>query len=419
MTAATPTRSPAIRSGRPPKPQPWPEPFGDGIRRDHRAACPASTTRRPGHRCDCPYTFWLPREGSDQRRRARVFGTLADARRAKCQAEHAATQRRRTLSNQQAGIMPVPTLDEWFDMLMQRSWGQRRPATRERRTLDYNLRVREPFGRYRLDRITPQMVEAWMYACIERDGNRRCVHAAYETFREMLHVAKKQHLVPRNPVSAVTYPEAAMQHRPKRVLTLAEYHALLAGTRNVVERTMLRVMCEAGLRKGEAMGLQIADLDFDHGFLHIQRRYFYTLDGQLDIDLPKNGKTRTAAINPSLVEELREHVTSLATDTPADTLLWTRCNRYTGFETKPLTGSSMTKILRHAAKTAGLANPDGTYWLNLHRLRASGASIAVAAGVSPLIAKEQLGHSRLEITEQHYLHLPALEALRGYGAVFE
>jgi hypothetical protein len=81
---------------------------GDGIRRDHRIGCHAG-------RCECPYSFWKPRIATATRERARVYGTLADARRAKRQAEDTAKQYHRTRANQLAGIVAMPTLDEWFD----------------------------------------------------------------------------------------------------------------------------------------------------------------------------------------------------------------------------------------------------------------------------------------------------------------
>jgi len=33
--------------------------------------------------------------------------------------------------------------------------------------------------------------------------------------------------------------------------------------------------------------------------------------------------------------------------------------------------------------------------------------------------KEQLGHAHIRTTQQHYLHLPMVEPLRQFGAVFE
>lgn len=396
----------------------WLEARERGIHRAHSTGCPASAHRRPGTRCDCPYTFWLPREGSPRRRRARVFGTLNDTRRAKQKAEEQARDRRRVLSNQQAGIVPVPTLDEWFDTLMERSWGQKRVATRERRIVDYDRSLRTQLGELRIDRITPANVERWLYDEIASEGNRRFVYLGYETLREMLQIALRQSLIMRNPVAAVPYPIAGIEQREKRVLTLEQYQQLLASARDLHDRTLLRVLCEAGLRRGEAMGLQLGDLNLDEGYIHIQRRYLWTRTGELDIDLPKNGKARVVAINNSLCNDLRTHVATLGTDTPPDTLLWTRCTRFTDFQPQPMTGSSMVQILTRTAIHAGLTDKNGPQWIGLHVLRRTGASIAVAAGVSPMIAKEQLGHAHMSTTEKHYLRLPELAALQGYGAVF-
>lgn len=85
--------------------------------------------------------------------------------------------------------------------------------TQERRHLDYR-RIQPAPGMHRLDRITTPVVEAWLYALLERDGNRRCVQAAYETLRELLEQASRQRLLHANVAKAVRYPDQHMQRDP-------------------------------------------------------------------------------------------------------------------------------------------------------------------------------------------------------------
>jgi integrase len=80
--------------------------------------------------------------------------------------------------------------------------------------------------------------------------------------------------------------------------------------------------------------------------------------------------------------------------------------------------TSIPQLLRRVARAAGLRDLDGTDWIRPHVLRRSGASIAVQAGVSPLVAKEQLGHARLDVTERHYLRVDADAMLDAYSDVF-
>jgi integrase len=310
----------------------------------------------------------------------------------------------------------MPTLDEWFDTLMQREWGQNRPGTQERRRTDYRLRICASLGSTRLDAITAPVVTTWLYDLIDLDGNRRCVQAAYETLREMLTVAQRHHLVPDNAARHVRYPVEQMQVRERYALTRDEYRRLLAACRDDAERTFIRVLCEAGLRRSEAIALQVGDLDLDAGFIHVQRRHYRLPDGTVDVDTPKTHRTRRVAINASLVAALRSHVSA---SQPADneSPVFTRCNRYTNFENVELTGTAAYKILTRVGRAAGLALPDGAM-VSPHILRATGASIAVASGVSPHIAQHQLGHANFRTTIR-YLRLPMHDALHEFGAAFE
>ena len=388
----------------------WLEPHERGIHRAHRAACAATTTRTSGTRCDCPYVFWKPRTTTATRERARIYGTLADARRAKKQADAAAEQLRRTRSNQHAGILAMPTLDEWFDQLMRDEWSRVRDASRERRIIDYR-RLAPTLGRKRLDQLTVPVIHEWLHRQIDIDGNRRCVQAAHETLEAMLTFATRHRLVADNAAKLVRYPVEHMQRRTPRVLTHDEYRALLDACRDTSERALLRILCEAGLRRSEAVALQIQDLDLDAGLIHIQRRHYRCRDGTTDIDTPKSRQTRWAAINASLVQCLRE--TIAGREHAAQAHIWTRQNRYTDGEAVPLTAAALSKVLARVSRHAGIDR------VSPHLLRATGASLAVAAGVPEHIAARQLGHARVDTTRKHYLRLPVVEPLRAIGAVFE
>ncbi len=387
----------------------WNETIGGGIRRDHRVACPASSSRRSGSRCDCPYSFWKPTGLDGRRQRARVYGTLADARRAKTLAEQAAREQRERRSNQLAGIERMPTLDQWYQQLMRDEWSRVRVSSRERRIIDYR-RVGATLGSKRLDQLTVPVIHQWLHRQLDIDGNRRCVQASHETLEAMLSFAVQHRLLPDNPAKLVRYPVEQMQRRDAKVLTHDQYRALLDACRDTSERALVRILCEAGLRRGEAIELRVGDLLLDDGLIHIQRRAYRCSDGTTDIDTPKSRHARYAAINASLAAELREAIQGR--EHRLDDLVWTRQNRYTGGDVLPLTGAALYKTLRRLSRHTSLD-------VSPHILRATGASLAVAAGVPEHIAAKQLGHARVDTTRKHYLRLPVIEPLRAIGEVFE
>jgi integrase len=73
--------------------------------------------------------------------------------------------------------------------------------------------------------------------------------------------------------------------------------------------------------------------------------------------------------------------------------------------------------LRKLALKADLPHDNG-FPVSPHVLRATGMSIAVAEGMSPHVAQQQLGHANLRTTME-YLRLPMHGALHQISAVFE
>ncbi|MCB0880147.1 MAG: site-specific integrase [Thermoleophilia bacterium] len=312
---------------------------------------------------------------------------------------------------------PAPLLDDWFEQLLESVWRHVRPASRERRIADYRCRIRPELGQLRLDQLTVPVVRGWLDRCLERDGNRRCVQAAHETLCTMLAIALDHELVRNNHARRVRYPSGGLQTREPCAVDAAEYARLLDACRDVTERSLLRVLCEAGLRRSEAIELRIGDLHLDDGLIHVQRRAYRCADDSIDIDTPKNHKTRFVAISATLSGELREVIGGR--EHGASAHVWSRCNRYTGHEPAPLTGAAAYKLVKRIARHAGLDVLEDGRSISPHVMRATGASLAVAAGVPDHIAARQLGHARVDTTRKHYLRLPVIEPLRRIGEVFE
>jgi integrase len=296
---------------------------------------------------------------------------------------------------------------------MQREWGQLREATNEVRRKQFKL-IEPELGHLHVDQLTVPLIDGWLYEAIAERGNVYAVHGAFYMLRTMLSLAQKRRLVSMNAAAAVTYPTKALKRRDKRVLTPAQYQQLLAACEHPHERCLIRMLCEAGLRRGEAIELRVGDLDLEAGMVHVQRRAYILKDGTRDIDLPKNRRTRIVAINESLAGELAQQVEGKA----PDVLVWTRNTCRTGGEDLPHTGASLTQRIVRLGEQAGLLKDNGRTFVGPQMLRATGASLAVAAGVNPLVARDQLGHRKMHMTDTHYLHLPDVVMLKAYGEAF-
>lgn len=117
------------------------------------------------------------------------------------------------------------------------------------------------------------------------------------------------------------------------------------------------------------------------------------------------------AISKSLATELHEHLAARP-DASGDDPVLTRCSTWTHGEHLPHTTASLRNQVYRLANRAGL---DG---VSPHRLRASGATIAMHRGVPLVVIQAVLGHARIQTT-MRYVHAPEVGVLTAYADVFD
>jgi integrase len=160
------------------------------------------------------------------------------------------------------------------------------------------------------------------------------------------------------------------------------------------------LLARAGLRIGEALALQIGDLDFVNRLINVERNL---VKGRLG--LPKSGLTRQVDMSAQLMRVLgqivldrKEQLIRLirlgmsAEELPS---MWLFQN-HAG---QPMDDSKIRKIFARLLTKAGLAQR------NLHFLRHTFASLLLQQGESPAYVKDQMGHSSIDITVDIYGHL--------------
>jgi len=156
-------------------------------------------------------------------------------------------------------------------------------------------------------------------------------------------------------------------------------------------------LARTGLRIGEAIGLQIGDLDFVNFAIEVQRN---VVKGK--VGTPKNDLTRRVDMSEQLAHVLQELVvrrkeqilrTGKSVDELAD--MWLFQNRFGG----RLDDSKVRKVFDRILVKAKLPRR------NLHFLRHSFASFLIAQGESLAYVKDQMGHSSIEVTVDIYGHL--------------
>ena len=334
-----------------------------------------------------------------------------------------------------------------------------RPRVRPRTFVGYEAAIEQHIsphlGRVRLAKLTPQHLQAWM-ATLETNGvsaGRR--RYARVVLRTALNTAIRWRLITMNAATLIDAPRTTS--REIRPLNPEEARALLDACREHPLDAFVTVALGCGLRLGEALGLQWADVDLDAGALQVRRavqrfggdaaarRPLLAERKRLRAALKATPRTPDAAdTRVRLAEELktvRAAFAAVKTSVQITELKSARSRR-----TIALPAIAITALRSHRARQLESRLAAGRHWqdrgfvltsavgtpleprnvtrqfkalltaaklpdMRLHDLRHSCATLLLAQGVNPRVVMETLGHSQVSLTLNTYsVVLPALQA---------
>jgi integrase len=389
----------------------WRQPVETGIWKSHRAGCPTSVDHKTGRRCSCPFTVSVPR-GSRGASLATVAGSLEDARRVRGRGVADAGTVRATPARGAETLHEHATA--WFETRAARL----RPDTWLTYDRAYRKRVAPKLGAVPLEQLTRERCERWIVS-LARDPKRRAAEHALETLSTMLTAAVEWGKLPANPLAGLRLPKAPPKPRKAaQVITPEQVEGLLEHAGSLRNRTMLRAICEGGLRVGEVIGLRWPQVDLDAGRLTIAETIHQQQGGARVTLTPKGGRTHRAAITPELAAELAAWRTeSIVAGNDADGYVWP------GQGGRPLARSSLRGVWHRAFKRAGLqrttmrddGTPKAVSVISPHGGRHTAASVALDRGVPVTVVSAQLGHADTVITGRTYAHMLSDERLDGFA----
>ncbi len=174
----------------------------------------------------------------------------------------------------------------------------------------------------------------------------------------------------------LSIPQRRTPRRLPEVFSAEELQSLFAATANPRDRALLMTTYASGLRIGEAVRLQIRDIDS-------QRHMVRVRSGKRD-------KDRYSLLSPRLLEELRSYWRSHRPP------LWLFPSKG---RDKHLSQDAARRIFARAKHQAGIAKGGST-----HVLRHSFATHLLEAGVNLRTIQILLGHSSIRSTVR-YLHV--------------
>jgi integrase len=246
-----------------------------------------------------------------------------------------------------------------------------------------------------MDRITQLHVEGWLKSMTLPGPKRKGALAPstrrtrYNYVRMAFLAAVKARVIRQDPTAGITPPRLPKVGTKMSIPTSEQVGKALAAASDF--RAFVAVCAFAGLRLGEAAGLQIGDVDFLRRVITVRRQIQGQVNGKTVESDPKYESTRLVFLPEALLQELAAHVQSfppmgaegwLFTNGP---YVWNRNSA----------GNQWRSIRRKV----------GMDEFTLHDLRHYYASGLIAAGCDVVTVQHALGHSSPTITLNIYSHL--------------
>jgi len=282
-------------------------------------------------------------------------------------------------------------LDRWLDTAV-------KPRVRQKTCQDYDgiLRryIRPGLGDRVLVSMRPMDIQTIYHGMIERGLSARTVRYTHAVLRSALRQALLWRLLLENPVDGVKIPQQLRAEM--RSLTVEQAQAFLRAALATPHGPVLAVALTTGMRPSEYLALKWQDLDWTRQTVSVVRSV-RRLDGRWCFSDTKRSRSRRPIRLQSwivaLLRDLRTKGGAQDLYSEAHDLVFRTPSG------QPINADCLAKHFRSILDLAGVPR------IRLYDLRHSAATIALAAGVSPKVVFEQLGHASTAFTLDTYAHV--------------
>jgi integrase len=224
----------------------------------------------------------------------------------------------------------------------------------------------------------------------------RSIRYTHAVLRSGLKQAVRWNLILGNPADPVDL--SRQNHRRVGVLSVEQARTFIKAIAGRPYEALFALAMTSGMRPSEYLALTWNDVDFGHGAASVSRTLEWRKSGWQFADTKRSRNRRLVKLQTWVMTLLQEQASKDA-DSFGDKLIF-RARRGGPIRESYFVRRHFKPLL----KSAQLPN------IRLYELRRTAATIALAAGVSPKIVSEQLGHASVAFALDVYSHvLPHLQ----------
>lgn len=278
--------------------------------------------------------------------------------------------------------------------------------------------IKPIIGHMLVQQLNTLAVQAWINGlktspASGKEMSASTIKHAYHVLKGSLDKAVLAGVIPRSPCTGIMLPKG--QKKPPVVYDEAQIKQLIEAAKGTEMELIIDIELCLGLRRGELLGLQWDNIDFEKNQIHVVRNRV-VVDGKSMVKDPKTESSRrTVDVPVQLIQKLRQHKTKCL----ANRLRMGQAYTVTDYvivhpDGKPIYPEYVSQMFTKLQNKAGLPK------CRFHDLRHLCASIMLMQGVNVKVAQEHLGHKDISTTMNIYSHvLPSVakEAAQKIGAL--
>lgn len=294
--------------------------------------------------------------------------------------------------------------EEWFEEYAKLNL----KSTTYTRQRQLTKRVYAAIGHIRLDKITTRLIQKFINS-LAQDGvneitkkplsHKTMVH--YLSFiSTVIDYAIKMDMLTDNPCRRVTIPKGSKKERKILSIQETEDFLKLLETAPLKWRTFFTLDIYSGMRRGEMLGLEWKDIDFETGVVHIQRTSNYTKARGIYTDTTKTeNSVRFIKLPPEVLAILEQFRAEQEKEKQRLGSKWIENDRlFTKWNGEEMNNQTPYGWLKEFCEKNELP------FYGLHSFRHFAASALISAGLDVTTVSGALGHSNSTTTLNIYSH---------------
>ena len=216
----------------------------------------------------------------------------------------------------------------------------------------------------------------------------------------MLQNAVYWQILPYNPVDRVKPPK---HERPQiKYYDDVQCKQLLETLENeeIKFQTIVILTLFTGMRRGEVLGLEWSDIDFNEGFVHITKSSQYVSSKGIFVKDPKtHSSIRKVGIPDIVINMLKKYKTWYDAEKEKCGDLWVNSNRlFVTWNGNPMHPDTVTDWFRSFIEKNHLPK------ITFHGLRHTNATLLISKNVDVAVVASRLGHAQITTTLNFYVH---------------